>query len=90
MIVGNKSDRSNKNEREVDYEAAVSFAEKLGFKFLETSAKDDVNVDRMFMTMAAELKEKLGCPVNDEKEVVKIGTSVDLNQQPRYNCCNWV
>eukprot|EP00794_Sanderia_malayensis_P009561 gene9561-10549_t len=87
MIVGNKCDKHD--EREVDREAAVSFSEKLGFTFLEASAKDDVNVNRLFMSMAAELKEKLGEPVEDNKETFKLASGVKLKQDPSSKCCNW-
>ncbi len=87
MIVGNKCD---KDEREVDCEAAISFADKLGFTFLEASAKNDVNVDRIFMTIAAELKEKLGQPISNEKESLKLGETVNLKQHASMKCCGWL
>lgn len=86
LIVGNKCDRA---DREVDYEAAASFSEKLSIKFLESSAKNSINVDRLFMTMAAELKEKLGTPLEEEKGILKIGSGTHVQQQSRYKCCYW-
>ena len=35
------------------------FANELGIPFLETSAKDSNNVEQAFMTMAAEIKNRL-------------------------------
>lgn len=35
-----------------------AFADELGIPFLETSAKDSVNVEQAFLTMAAEIKKK--------------------------------
>lgn len=35
-----------------------AFADELGIPFLETSAKDAVNVEQAFLTMAAEIKKK--------------------------------
>lgn len=35
-----------------------AFAEELGIPFLETSAKDSINVEQAFLTMAAEIKKK--------------------------------
>eukprot|EP00795_Rhopilema_esculentum_P005957 gene5957-11310_t len=86
LIVGNKCDRE---DREVDYEAASSFAEKLSVKFIESSAKDSINVDRIFITMAAELKEKLGTPIKEEKSALQIGTSTKLTSESKYRCCTW-
>lgn len=47
MIVGNKCDEEDK--REVSYERGKAYAEVNGFKFMEVSAKDDVNVEEMFV-----------------------------------------
>lgn len=35
-----------------------AFADELGIPFLETSAKDSINVEQAFLTMAAEIKKK--------------------------------
>jgi len=46
----------------VDYAAAKEYAEQLGIPFLETSAKNATNVEQAFMTMAAEIKSRMGPP----------------------------
>ena len=46
---------------------ARSFAEELGMTFLETSAKDSVNVEKAFMTMAAEIKESMPAQTRAEE-----------------------
>ena len=38
------------------------FADSLGVPFLETSAKNATNVEQAFMTMAAEIKNRMGPP----------------------------
>ena len=38
------------------------FADSLGIPFLETSAKNATNVEQAFMTMAAEIKNRMGPP----------------------------
>lgn len=35
-----------------------AFADELGIPFLETSAKDAINVEQAFLTMAGEIKKK--------------------------------
>ena len=35
-----------------------AFAEELGVQFLETSAKNSINVEDAFMTMAREIKNR--------------------------------
>ena len=51
------------------------FAENLGIPFLETSAKSATNVEQAFMTMAAEIKKRMGPGATDgssEKSNVEI------------------
>jgi Ras-related protein Rab-1A len=57
LLVGNKSDLSNK--RAVEYDAAKTFADELTIPFLETSAKNATNVEQAFLTMAAQIKNKM-------------------------------
>lgn len=58
LLVGNKSDLTTK--KVVDNTTAKEFADSLGVPFLETSAKNATNVEQAFMTMAAEIKKRMG------------------------------
>nr|KAF6308370.1 RAB1A, member RAS oncogene family [Myotis myotis] len=58
LLVGNKCDLTTK--KVVDYTTAKEFADSLGIPFLETSAKNAMNVEQSFMTMAAEIKKRMG------------------------------
>ncbi|KAI2668084.1 Ras-related protein Rab-1A [Labeo rohita] len=58
LLVGNKCDLTTK--KVVDYTTAKEFADSLGIPFLETSAKSSTNVEQAFMTMAAEIKKRMG------------------------------
>ena len=49
ILVGNKSDL--KEQRQVSYEEGKQFAESLGMQFLETSAKEKINIDEAFTTL---------------------------------------
>ena len=60
LLVGNKCDLTNK--KVVDYTSAKEYADQLGIPFLETSAKNATNVEQAFMTMAAEIKNRVGPP----------------------------
>ena len=51
ILVGNKCDLEN--ERQVDSSIAKEFADRLRIPFIETSAKDNINVELAFMTLAA-------------------------------------
>jgi Ras-related protein Rab-1A len=55
VLVGNKADLVDK--KTVTTDKAQRFAENLGIKFLETSAKNATNVEAAFLTMAQELIE---------------------------------
>lgn len=45
--------------RAVTYEEGKEFADSLGIKFVETSAKSSVNVEKAFFTMANEIKGRV-------------------------------
>ncbi|KAH7575964.1 hypothetical protein JRO89_XS02G0264100 [Xanthoceras sorbifolium] len=57
LLVGNKCDLVE--NKVVDTETAKAFADELGIPFLETSAKDSINVEQSFLTMASEIKKKI-------------------------------
>lgn len=63
LLVGNKSDLTTK--KVVDYTTAKEFADQLNIPFLETSAKNATNVEQAFMTMAAEIKNRMGPPTTE-------------------------
>ncbi|CAL5401756.1 unnamed protein product [Camellia sinensis] len=55
LLVGNKCDLVE--NKVVDTQTAKAFADELGIPFLETSAKDSINVEQAFLTMAGEIKK---------------------------------
>ncbi|CAO2203741.1 unnamed protein product, partial [Urochloa humidicola] len=57
LLVGNKCDLAE--SRVVSYEAGKALADEIGIPFLETSAKDATNVEKAFMTMAGEIKNRM-------------------------------
>ena len=57
LLVGNKNDLESK--RVVDYATAKAFADENGVPFIETSAKQCINVEQAFLTMAAGIKDKV-------------------------------
>ncbi|KAF9419335.1 hypothetical protein HW555_004099 [Spodoptera exigua] len=87
LLVGNKCDLTTK--KVVDYTTANQYAEQLGIPFLETSAKNSTNVEQAFMTMAAEIKTRVGPPSTGAAPVggqVKIdqGHPIDTGKS---SCC---
>lgn len=86
LLVGNKCDLTTK--KVVDFTTAKEYADQLGIPFLETSAKNATNVEQAFMTMAAEIKNRMG-PVPaaaDNKPNVKINASTPV-KQGGGGCC---
>ncbi|KAG4385795.1 hypothetical protein GLYMA_12G165301v4 [Glycine max] len=84
LLVGNKSDLVD--NKVVDSLTAKAFADELGIPFLETSAKDSINVEQAFLTMAAEIKKKMGSQTTTGKSA----ESVQMKGQPipqKSNCC---
>jgi len=64
LLVGNKSDLTSK--RAVTFDQGKEFADSLGIEFLETSAKNATNVEKAFMTMAAQIKSRMKAqPMNN-------------------------
>jgi len=57
LLVGNKCDLEG--NRQVSYEEGKAYADSLGIKFIETSAKNSVNVDNAFFAMANEIKARV-------------------------------
>jgi len=86
LLVGNKSDLSNK--RAVEYEQSKSFANELNISFLETSAKKNAaNVEQAFLTMAAQIKNKMqNQPAPQLKTPVNIGDTKPVNTSSG-SCC---
>jgi len=72
VLVGNKSDKGL--ERTVTIEEGSKLAEEHGMKFIETSAKDDINVNETFENTAREMCDKMqakGIYTNNPKKDVQ-------------------
>uniref|UniRef100_A0A8C8FPB5 ZRAB1B, member RAS oncogene family a n=1 Tax=Oncorhynchus tshawytscha TaxID=74940 RepID=A0A8C8FPB5_ONCTS len=85
LLVGNKCDLTTK--KVVDYTTAKEFADSLAIPFLETSAKNATNVEQAFMTMAAEIKKRMGpgATVGGDKPNLKIDSTPV--RQSGGGCC---
>uniref|UniRef100_A0A0A9X3E1 Ras-related protein Rab-1A n=1 Tax=Lygus hesperus TaxID=30085 RepID=A0A0A9X3E1_LYGHE len=86
LLVGNKSDLNTK--KVVDYNTAKEYADHLKIPFIETSAKNALNVEQAFMTMAAEIKNRVGPPssAGDNSNNLKINESRPV-ESPKSGCC---
>ncbi|KAG0269237.1 GTP-binding protein of the rab [Linnemannia exigua] len=88
LLVGNKSDLINK--KVVDYTGAKEFADQLAIPFLETSAKSATNVEQAFLTMAKQIKDRMGAANVDASgpsKSIKVGSGQQLPAQTSGGCC---
>lgn len=64
------------------------FADSLGIPFLETSAKNASNVEQAFLTMARQIKERMGSTTqNNTKPSVQVGSGQGVGPSPGGGCC---
>jgi Ras-related protein Rab-1A len=63
------------------------YADQLGIPFLETSAKSATNVEQAFLTMAAEIKNRMGPVAPAGGPTVKIGGSQPVQDKKSGGCC---
>jgi len=85
LLVGNKSDMSDK--KVVEYTVAKEFADSLGIPFLETSAKNASNVEQAFLTMARQIKERIGTTTANNKPAVQVGQGQGVQSGSGGGCC---
>lgn len=80
ILIGNKSDLPDK--RKVSVEEAESFAEVNEFTFIETSAKTNCNISKMFNNLSREIKERY------TRELLDINAeSIILETQKKEDSC---
>lgn len=81
MLVGNKSDMAD--QRQVTTEEGQELAAAYQMPFLETSARNSLNVDEAFVTMTKEIKDKnLTQKLTAGKNVPTVSQGRTLTKQP--------
>lgn len=89
LLVGNKSDLESK--RVVMSEEGKNFAANNGLEFIETSSKNNVNIEDAFLTVAKKIKEKV--QKLEEKSqgkggsAKKITVKIDTKDKGDGKCC---
>ena len=63
------------------------FADSLGIPFLETSAKNASNVEQAFLTMARQIKERMGNTTVNNKPTVQVGQGQGVQSGSAGGCC---
>jgi len=86
LLVGNKSDLVEK--RQVDTETAKAYAGEINIPFLETSAKENTNVEDAFKTMAADIKKRqVAAPTPAAGNKSKITVTGKTESVKSSSCC---
>ena len=88
VLIGNKSDLEDK--RLVSYNQGKEFADTYGLKFIETSAKKNLNVNEAFETLGRELMiASADKKISNQKQNKKISVAKaqDLNIKKKDGCC---
>uniref|UniRef100_A0A8V1ABB1 small monomeric GTPase n=1 Tax=Gallus gallus TaxID=9031 RepID=A0A8V1ABB1_CHICK len=70
MILGNKCDANDK--RQVSREQGEKLAASFGIKFMETSAKANINIENAFFTLARDIKAKMDKKLDPEHCINKL------------------
>mmetsp|Transcript_5014 Transcript_5014/g.10126 ORF Transcript_5014/g.10126 Transcript_5014/m.10126 type:complete len:211 (-) Transcript_5014:892-1524(-) len=96
ILVGNKSDLDHR--REVPRESGEQFAKEHGLLFLETSAKNNTNVEEAFLDTAKAIYEKVKAgdlDLTSEQHGVKVGTNnaninllEETGTEAKSGCCS--
>ena len=91
LLIGNKSDLEDK--KQVTYDEGKELADRLGIKFLETSAKNSHNVEQAFTLMAAEIKARVATGtgkasgVSTKPKGERLASSKPLEGTKKKACC---
>ena len=88
VLIGNKTDLEDK--RVITYNQGKEFADTYGLKFIETSAKKNLNVSEAFTTLGRELMQ-----ASEDKKIVKqkqnkkisVAKVQDLSVEKKGGCC---
>lgn len=81
MLVGNKCDLPNRKISDLE---GRELASDLGIKFLETSAKNDVNVKELFNILAEEIIQKGICLYLNSNSI----KLTNKTQKNKGKCCS--
>jgi GTPase SAR1 family protein len=74
MLIGNKCDWEEK--RVVSTEQGQQLADELGIPFIEVSAKNNINIDKAFYSLAADIKKRIidtSKPEQGQQQSVQVG-----------------
>ena len=88
ILVGNKCDLDAK--RQVSFDNGKELADKYGIKFLETSAKETVNIDELFVSTTRLFMSKQATTGGKGMKTPTLGKNLNeetLNEKKKNDSC---
>lgn len=87
ILIGNKCDWEEK--RAVSTEQGQALADELGIPFMEVSAKSNINVEKAFFSLAADIKKRLSDTAAKEQNSgdVNVADRGTMANQMSSKCC---
>jgi len=88
ILIGNKCDQAS--NREVNTENARKRAESDNMPFFETSAKDDINCEASFRSVAAAILQNeqiLSSVVRERENILRVWGDADSTSRRKKECC---
>ncbi|CAG8692407.1 GTP-binding protein SAS1 [Gigaspora rosea] len=87
ILIGNKCDWVEK--KAITKEQGQALADEFKIKFLETSAKANINVEEAFFTLARDIKKRLIDTHTPEQPKVQNDSKINLETRSRFTsgCC---
>ena len=85
ILVGNKCDWEEK--RVVSTEQGQALADELGVPFLEVSAKSNINIDKAFYSLAADIKKRLVDSTKNDQQGAAVNVGEKSGSGKSGSCC---
>lgn len=85
ILIGNKCDWEEK--RVVSTEQGEALARELGIPFLEVSAKSNINIDKAFYNLAADIKKRIVDTSKTETTTSNVNVGQSEGNGGMGKCC---
>lgn len=87
ILVGNKIDLKN---RVISYETVKTYADKLGYEYIETSAKNNINIDTPFINITKNIINSDIVYNKQNENIIKLDDNSKYSFIKKYVFCNYL